>query len=131
MREKRPVLVIFGVAAILVVVFALAWPVARYHYSLSDTADYLAALVTGDERTKYAPGFTEEAFSRVRVGMTRDEVHTLLGEPLVRSSPSWLWPEAGWRYSDQVTGTSHYHQRDISFSRDGRVTEIVRGFYFD
>jgi hypothetical protein len=131
MRTKRFFIWFAAVLGALAVLAAFSWPCVRHSYTVRDSGAYLVALLTGHVRTHYAPGYSEQAFAQVRVGMSRDEVHALLGEPLQRFSPDWKWPEAGWRYADQVTGTDHFHQRDISFSRAGRVTEITRGFYFD
>ncbi|HEX2851755.1 MAG TPA: outer membrane protein assembly factor BamE [Opitutaceae bacterium] len=36
--------------------------------------------------TRYAPAFSETAFARIKVGMTREEVTALLGPPLHSSA---------------------------------------------
>lgn len=130
MRTKRYFL-LFAAVFVMAVLGSFSWPFFNHGYGIQDSGFYLLAYLTGDVRTRYADGFSEETFSRVRVGMSRDEVHKLLGEPLQRISPDWKWPEASWRYADQVTFTDHFHQRDISFSRDGKVTEITKGVYID
>lgn len=58
-----------------------------------------AALWWGSrDTTIYAPGFTDEAFERIEVGMTAEEVHSLVGRPLgVRQEDSlerWCYGEA-------------------------------------
>lgn len=44
---------------------------------------FVLTLIGND--TRYAPGYSEEAFSRIRVGVTESEVRSLLGEPLKES----------------------------------------------
>ena len=55
--------------------------------------------------------------------MTSEEVYAILGEPLMGLSRSTVW-----RYTH--SGGSFF-LRDISFSRDGKVTAIVKEFYLD
>lgn len=53
--------------------------------NLSDTHGSLYDRATNGDHTKYAPGFSEAAFEKVRPGMDRDAVRQLLGEPLRRT----------------------------------------------
>lgn len=49
--------------------------------------------------TEYAPGFAPEKFNQVQTGMTRAEVHSILGAPL---SIEHVEPFEIWDYSDDV-----------------------------
>ena len=103
-------------------------PSVRYGYNMSDTLNCL--LTTGQNTTRFAPGYTERAFSKIHQGMTADEVFRILGEPLNRVTWS-LWPEGDWDYSQPATSSGHYHCRFVRFARDGRVSGAGKSFYFD
>jgi hypothetical protein len=79
--------------------------------------------VGGPNRTRHAPGYSNRAFSQVRVGMNRGEVRTILGEPLMRLDRDMVW-----RYAHSY---GSFSLRDLSFSQDGKVTGIYTGFYLD
>jgi len=92
-------------------------------------SDWLAWLDCAGEHppTRYAPGFSETGFSKVQRGMTREEVKWLLGEPLDKRR----WPPSGylWEYSEPGTNIPHFHQRDILFTPDGKVSQRVKRYY--
>src|SRR5262245_14258904 len=103
------------------VVAACLWPHIRYGYDFADTVDCL--LTTGGHKTRYAPGYSDFAFNRVRLGMSRSEVLDILGEPLERYAP-WQ-PDFAWRYSVPATNTGHFHLRELRFSPEGLVIDII------
>jgi SmpA / OmlA family len=77
--------------------------------------------------TVFASGFDEARFSRIRPGMTRDQVASALGPPLkTRIAP----PSELWEYSDQWTHTSNYERRWVIFE-DGRVRDVVTDYWID
>jgi outer membrane protein assembly factor BamE (lipoprotein component of BamABCDE complex) len=80
--------------------------------------------------TRYASGFTESNFEKVQVGMTKDEVVSLLGDPLggisVRSRSRWSYTQDGnCRWADWA-----WFGREVVF-RDDRVVEKVSCIYYD
>ena len=74
--------------------------------------------------TSWAKAYRESKFEKVRIGMTRDEVRKILGEPVWNPNVDY------WGYTWSPSST-HYHRRGFVFSPYGSVTQIVRGFYFD
>src|SRR5438128_11987363 len=111
MSKARPVALILGMVTLLAVLGGAYWPSLRYGYSAADT--YCWLITIGSNATRYGEGFSEVAFDRIRIGMTRDEVHATLGEPLARYSARYR--DQGWRYSLPATRSGHYHQRSIYF----------------
>jgi outer membrane protein assembly factor BamE (lipoprotein component of BamABCDE complex) len=96
----------------------LLWLVVQLALTLSCTPD----------RTVYARGYSESAWSAVRQGDTEATVRVLLGEPLERwSHPDDEW----WSYSRQRTGTDDYRERKLRFSVHGRVLEKHETCYID
>jgi len=99
---------------------------ARY----ASTGDVLSYVALGwDERTVYAPGFTELGFSNVKLGMSESEVLARLGKPL------YSFPNARPRghvlcfSSGDKDGT--YWARYVEIDSAGRVTAKDRFLYFD
>lgn len=80
--------------------------------------------------TRYAANFSEQRFAEVRVGMTQEEVITLLGEPFgglaANSSTRWAYTQDGkCTWKDWA-----WLGREIVFVR-GRVTEKIARVYYD
>jgi SmpA / OmlA family len=88
--------------------------------------------------TVYAPSYREDRFAQVRIGMTRQEVDSLLGTPLRNTPlPSESWkPDDCWVYS-RPPGPGYwgdnYWRRWIFFGpgKDGKVEAIVNDYYED
>lgn len=82
-----------------------------------------------DEKTRYAPGYREEAFRSLKPGMSEEEVRKLLGEPLSRRTipdgRTVLY------YSEQATPTDNYLMRNLVFDDQGRLLERRAEFYVD
>ena len=91
-------------------------------YTLSDSMN--SGLLGWTTDTSWAKEYSEQKFAKVTVGMTREEVRNIMGDPPCNPNPDY------WGYTWSPSGT-HYHQRGFVFSVSGRVTEIVKGFYFD
>jgi hypothetical protein len=88
-------------------------------------------LFAGRSETRFAPGYSWSAFRHVRVGMTRDEVRSLLGQPLRVQTARYdtLYYE-NWVYSESPVSRS-YHARTVIFDANGRVAQRVAEFYVD
>jgi hypothetical protein len=106
---------------------ALALGLAGLHFWLIDGLDGWLWSLTMDEDTVYTPGYTDSGFRQVRVGMSEEQVHRLLGPPQKR------WPlEAGragerWSFSP---GDTNFRCRVVLY-RGGRVEEKHAEFYVD
>lgn len=124
MRSLSTAHVLTGIAVYAVLglsSFLFYYGVVR-NYTLTDT---LCSLVLGwATDTRWADGFSEKNFSRIRIGMMQQEVRSIVGEPI--RTPS----EQYWDYTISP-GSTHYHLRAIAFSSSGQVTNILKGFHFD
>lgn len=83
--------------------------------------------------TIYSELYSEGRFQTLRVGMTRDEVESIMGRPL-RIVP-WnqhMGPhdEEMWFYSDQPDDTANFHRRWVVFE-DGKVVAVINDFWVD
>jgi hypothetical protein len=81
--------------------------------------------------TVYAPGYSESQFRRVRIGMTPNEVESIVGRPIRKDSTS-SWAPC-WIYSEPPPhGTigDNYSRRWVIFN-NGKVSAIVDDYYED
>jgi hypothetical protein len=83
--------------------------------------------------TFYSEGYSEARFGSLSVGMTCEEVETIMGPPL-RKQP-WSQPHEPrkcimWQYSDRDDYTANYWRRWVLFE-DARVSEVISDFWFD
>ena len=124
MSRRSIIIPVCGTGLVLFV----SLPAVRHGYGLCDTV--ACVVTTGQHATRYATGYSDGAISRVRAGMTGDEVLRILGEPLERVTWS-SWPEGEWKYSQPATSSGHYHLRTVRFSQDGKVSDVYKLFYFD
>jgi len=83
--------------------------------------------------TEYAPGYSAAAFRSVRIGDSKEEVITLLGEPLfvhsvgVEGTETWgEWLRYSWSPSGE-----NYLVRQFMLDSEGRVVKIARKVYWD
>lgn len=79
------------------------------------------------DRSAYAPGYSEEKFSSVKIGMGESEARELLGLPLVESEDAF--PET-W-YFDEVKPTKLFptfrladRRKAVVFDAGGHVVEV-------
>jgi hypothetical protein len=84
--------------------------------------------------TVYAPGYSESQFQRVRIGMTPNEVESIMGGPIRKDSTSQRWsPFETWIYSepppDGTIGDNYW--RGWVLFNDGKVAAIVNDYYED
>jgi outer membrane protein assembly factor BamE (lipoprotein component of BamABCDE complex) len=80
--------------------------------------------------TKYAPGFSEEKFGQIKVGMSQDEVFALLGKPLgvqpFSEGTRFFYSEDG----AAPIGDFAWLGRLIDV-KDGKVTKIIKQVFYD
>jgi hypothetical protein len=93
--------------------FAAYTPHAK---SAGDSFFYLMFL--REDRTTFAPGFTEAKFDSIRTGMSESEVISVLGKPLEKDGhPDRRY----WRYSTGPPDSSYWF-RVLTF-QDGHIIQ--------
>lgn len=132
MRVKpRSIVVTLAVALafLAAVVVAVRATPAVAEWRIDGASGIVNAILHG-ENTVFADGYTADGFRAVEPGMTREEVHELLGSPL----ESWdgtgdsTWDAAErWSLSP---GDSRYRFRAVYY-RDGRVVAKRGEFVVD
>ena len=120
-RTKKRIIV-GGAVALLVSILATDFYRRVRHYTPADV--FYTVLLGWETDTSWAKDYSERNFAKVTIGMTREEVRSIMGDPVRKPLPGY------WSYTYSPSGT-HYHQRAVLFSESGSVTQIVRGFYFD
>jgi hypothetical protein len=99
---------------------------------LDGYSGWFISLLASVEDTVYAPGYSDGAFRRLRIGMSEQEVAGLLGEPLEKYDTD---PDLhggflrGWKYARSANDQS-YRVRCVRF-REGRVADVISEFYLD
>ena len=99
----------------------------RFHYGWKDA--FFRTFLAGFEATRWAPGFSLDAFEEARLQMDQSEISQLLGEPLRKDCDSH--GECIWIYSWQMAGTDDFDQRWIVFNQNGKVSELRKSFFID
>jgi len=97
---------------------------------LDGLSGLLLGTLLGREDTELAPGCTDAAFVRIRIGMAREEVHRRLGPPLASWEPPRrepLDPELAERWSTSPSRGNH--RRRVILYRDDRVVARRAGFW--
>lgn len=83
------------------------------------------ALFTG---TKWAEGFSEEQFAKVKIGMSFEEVKAIVGKPLEGGCGLY---GCGLVYSWQDTPTADYDRRWVRFDKNHKAYLIYHDFYIN
>ena len=91
---------------LLVLVFTMRVVVAHYN-SLDGLRGFLGSFIL-EEDTVYAPGYSDRAYKKVKIGMAKNDVFETLGAPLMES----------WEYAGNVSC--------LMWFRD----DVVCGFYY-
>lgn len=107
-----------GLLLVLIVLFALSgWGFEGYCYFYPSIG------------TQFAPGFSEEAFSKVQPGMSCTQVSNLLGAPLINTETRGV---DEWYYSlDKASGPDFAWLVRIVESTNGVVVRVVKEVAYD
>jgi hypothetical protein len=122
MRFKRRTLFVVMTFAVLLASGARAWK-----SSVNGLPTLIWLCVLGED-TEWAADYTDEAFVSVTRGMTRAQVHEMLGEPLHTEET-----QGGAELVDRWTRSpsdSNFWQRAVVF-RDDRVVKKLSDFCVD
>jgi hypothetical protein len=83
--------------------------------------------------TNYSEGYSESRFNALRVGMTREEVKSIIGAPIrvqPRREDAGRRDEETWEYSDRRDYTANFWRRWVLFE-NGKVVVVVSDFWVD
>jgi len=132
MRFRKLTLLCLGTLLLLLLIIT-QW---NDHYRGYRLSDWLAWLDSGNDHaeTRFAPGFSEKLFRKVKTGMTRNEVEHIIGKPLDRQPDrlcDWSRPGEYWDYSLPVSNIWNYHLRCVIFDPDGKVFVVGREYCCD
>lgn len=99
----------------------------RFGYGFKD--GFFRTLLAPMEGTVWATGFSEEAYDKIKIGMTTEQVYSILSEPLRKDTD--CSNRCFWAYSWQDTQTADFDKRSIVFGYQKQVVEIRKGFFID
>ena len=77
--------------------------------------------------TTWAPSYNESKFTKIKLGMNKELVLSLLGEPLRESCLDLC----EWVYSWPKDPTASFDRRVVYFNSKGEVAEIVKDVFID
>ena len=120
---------------ILCVVLTLVWASARLAPGagrIRNFGDAAWVVVSGGEdATRWAPGYDEGRFARVRTGMRESEVVGLLGTPL----REYCWEKGHGRTlmysSGPARGDANWWVRTVQVGAGGHVTKVESYYWVD
>jgi len=104
----------------------MSYNIFRFGYGLND--GLWRTLMTPFEGTVWSPGFSEKAFSKIKINMTSTELGSLLGEPLRKDCGE---NNCFWIYTWQDSGTADFDQRWVVLNKENRVIEVRKSFFID
>ena len=93
--------------------------------SFGDAVVFMIFL--GEDKTTYAPQYSEKGFDSVRIGMPKEEVLRLLGQPLLNQK---IGSEVVLRYSSGPTDSSYFF-RIVALDASGVVVEKDAHYFAD
>jgi hypothetical protein len=83
-------------------------------------------LASGTFSTRYAPGYSESGFRRIRIGMETNEVLKVAGKPLLGPGAVKPGQSSYWLYTTCNDNFWTYKRRWLRVI-DGTVVEIISG----
>jgi len=107
--------------------FGVANNMYKFGYGFNDAFWRLVWSI--DEDTVWAKNFSEDKFSRVKVGMSVKDVLGLLGDPLHRDIE--CINNCFWCYTWHARGNADFDQRWLVFNKNQKVEEIRKSFFID
>lgn len=125
---------IFFITILCIILLAIIWAKTNERVKIDGIAGELGELILTED-TRYANGYSHIAFNQIQIGMAKQEVLEILGEPLIYWNPyrSTKYTNKshyiGFQYSESPT-SSHYRLRQIYFDNEV-VAEIIGYFYVD
>ncbi len=117
----RILLVIISVTFVVVYAILSWWP-------LDGISGVFASMFSREDTTVYAPGYTDQSFRKIEIGMDRREVYDLLGNPIRKTELETQNKQLEeWSYSPN---DSDFRRREIIF-RDGVVVDKNAEYWLD
>lgn len=98
----------------------------KVHHTAADLFFYM--LFCGEDNTRFAAGYNDAKFLRIRPGMSKAEVISLLGEPLRKDMIDGRNYVEVWRYTD-APQKSNYWFRVIRFDKDEKVADSEAKYF--
>lgn len=104
------------------------------HYKIGFSEASLVAFFAYDDRTQWAPHYSESKFLSIHTGMTADDIKGILGEPLeikhVQDNIYWHYT-VGPNGKSQSNADGSTHVRGIGFNEKMIVVNKLKYFYVD
>lgn len=115
-----------GLIALMVIYAAIIGFPNRHCHSGTDFFYYV--LFAGEDKTQFAPNYSEDHFFEIRRGMSKDDVTALLGEPLEKNMIDGGSYVEVWRYTHAPQKTNYWF-RLVLFDKDGKVTATEAKYF--
>jgi len=116
---KRTINISIGIFALLAIIGVII------HMTTRDGLKGVIADMFFEDSTQYAPGYSDNAFRTVKIGMSESQVYTLLGQPLDSHTT-----DGNLYLLYSIPKKSHFRDRRVIL-HDGVVTEKNAEFYVD
>ena len=112
--------------SVVAVVALLPWTVGWTKYGYGFLDSHVAFYMLDDGGTLYSDGYVEGRFQSIELGMSKNTVQQILGDPIVRP---WFQGAHGdpsqWWYAFQSEPGMNAHRRCVQFGPDQRVSGLV------
>ena len=130
MKAKVILWLLAGVLVLGGVVFCSSRVIRNRDFYSSASDVFFHVLFLFEDRTEYAPAYSENKFKSVDKGMSKDDVRASLGEPLGREIYTNGVYREYWRYTKGPPDSS-YWSRVITFDQRGIVQDVERKYFVD
>ncbi len=133
MTKSRQILLKIILVPLIIVTIHLMF---NYHrITIDGERAEIFSFMLGED-TRYSDKFTHYNFTKIKLGMTEQQVLALLGQPLSKFAYHWVDNKTfnsgrfiGLKYSDSPT-SDNYRLRIIHLDK-GVVVRVMGEFYFD